>query len=77
VPALYPNKCNGESICPCQSCGNEIVQERAGRDAILSLAGMIVSSISLQRHYAKSATSYCEFGENSTATSSIAANIRA
>jgi vitamin-K-epoxide reductase (warfarin-sensitive) len=31
--------------------------------AILSLTGMIVSSISLQRHYAKSATSYCEFGE--------------
>jgi vitamin-K-epoxide reductase (warfarin-sensitive) len=31
--------------------------------AILSLAGLIVSSISLQRHYAKSATSYCEFGE--------------
>jgi uncharacterized membrane protein len=31
--------------------------------AVLSLAGMIVSSISLQRHYAKSATSYCEFGE--------------
>jgi vitamin-K-epoxide reductase (warfarin-sensitive) len=29
----------------------------------LSVAGMIVSSISLQRHYAKSATSYCEFGE--------------
>ena len=24
---------------------------------------MIVSAISLQRHYAKSATSYCEFGE--------------
>jgi vitamin-K-epoxide reductase (warfarin-sensitive) len=31
--------------------------------AILSLAGMIVSSISLERHYAKSATAYCEFGE--------------
>ena len=31
--------------------------------AFLSLAGMMVSSISLQRHYAKSATSYCEFGE--------------
>ena len=31
--------------------------------AVLSVAGMIVSSISLQRHYAKSATSYCEFGE--------------
>jgi uncharacterized membrane protein len=24
---------------------------------------MIVSAVSLQRHYAKSATSYCEFGE--------------
>jgi vitamin-K-epoxide reductase (warfarin-sensitive) len=31
--------------------------------AVLSLAGMLVSSISLERHYAKSATSYCEFGE--------------
>ncbi len=31
--------------------------------AVLSLAGMIVASISLERHYAKSATSYCEFGE--------------
>lgn len=30
---------------------------------VLSLAGMIVSAVSLQRHYAKSATSYCEFGE--------------
>jgi uncharacterized membrane protein len=31
--------------------------------AALSLAGMIVSAFSLQRHYARSATSYCEFGE--------------
>jgi vitamin-K-epoxide reductase (warfarin-sensitive) len=31
--------------------------------AILSLAGMIVSGISLQRHYAKSATQFCEIGE--------------
>jgi vitamin-K-epoxide reductase (warfarin-sensitive) len=31
--------------------------------AVLSVAGMIVSAVSLQRHYAKSATSYCEFGE--------------
>ena len=31
--------------------------------AALALAGVIVSSISLQRHYAKSATSFCEFGE--------------
>lgn len=31
--------------------------------AILSLAGMVVSAVSLQRHYAKSATNYCDFGE--------------
>jgi vitamin-K-epoxide reductase (warfarin-sensitive) len=31
--------------------------------AVLALAGMIVSAVSLQRHYAKSATSYCEFSE--------------
>ena len=31
--------------------------------AVLSMAGMIVSAVSLQRHYAKSATSYCEFGD--------------
>jgi vitamin-K-epoxide reductase (warfarin-sensitive) len=30
---------------------------------VLSLAGIIVSAVSLQRHYAKSATSYCHFGE--------------
>lgn len=46
----------------------EVVETRLSRSllvgvAILSLAGMIVSSISLERHYAKSATSYCEFGE--------------
>ena len=31
--------------------------------AVLSLAGAIVSGVSLQRHYAKSATSFCDFGE--------------
>src|ERR1700682_5182029 len=31
--------------------------------AVLSVAGMIASGESLQRHYAKSATSFCEFGE--------------
>jgi vitamin-K-epoxide reductase (warfarin-sensitive) len=31
--------------------------------ALLSLGGMIVSGISLQRHYAKSATQFCEIGE--------------
>ena len=31
--------------------------------AVLSLAGVIVSAVSLQRHYAKSATAYCDFGQ--------------
>jgi uncharacterized membrane protein len=31
--------------------------------AILSLAGMAVSAVSLQRHYATSASKFCEFGE--------------
>lgn len=31
--------------------------------AILSLAGAIVSGVSLERHYAKSATSYCDFNQ--------------
>src|SRR5271165_2281955 len=31
--------------------------------AILSLAGMVVSAISLERHYAKSASAFCDFGE--------------
>lgn len=31
--------------------------------AVLSLAGAIVSGVSLERHFAKSATSYCDFSE--------------
>ena len=31
--------------------------------AILALAGMGVSAVSLQRHYAKSASAFCDFGE--------------
>ena len=31
--------------------------------AFLSLAGIAVSGVSLQRHYAKSATTFCEFNE--------------
>jgi len=31
--------------------------------AVLSLAGMIVSAVSLQRHYAKSATAFCDFNQ--------------
>ena len=32
--------------------------------AILAVVGMAVSAFSLQRHYAKSATSFCEVGES-------------
>lgn len=31
--------------------------------AVLSLAGVIDSAISLERHYAKSATTYCDFSQ--------------
>lgn len=31
--------------------------------AMLSLAGVTVSAVSLQRHYAKSATAYCDFNQ--------------
>lgn len=31
--------------------------------AVLSLAGVIVSAVSLQRHYAKSATEFCDFNQ--------------
>jgi uncharacterized membrane protein len=31
--------------------------------AALALAGIVVSAVSLQRHYAKSASAFCDFGE--------------
>jgi uncharacterized membrane protein len=31
--------------------------------AILAVCGIVVSSVSLQHHYAKSKTAYCDFGE--------------
>ena len=31
--------------------------------AVLALAGIAVSAVSLQRHYAKSASAFCDFGE--------------
>jgi uncharacterized membrane protein len=31
--------------------------------AILAVAGVVVSAVSLERHYAKSATAFCDFGE--------------
>ena len=32
--------------------------------AVLALAGIAVSSLALQNHYAKSASSYCDLGES-------------
>jgi uncharacterized membrane protein len=32
--------------------------------AVLAIAGFVVSAVSLQRHYAKSASSFCDVGEN-------------
>ena len=32
--------------------------------AILAVCGIVVSSVSLQHHYAKSKTEYCDIGEN-------------
>jgi vitamin-K-epoxide reductase (warfarin-sensitive) len=31
--------------------------------AVLAVAGIVVSAVSLQRHYAKSTTGFCDFGE--------------
>ncbi len=31
--------------------------------AVISLAGLVVSAVSLQRHYAKSATTFCDFSQ--------------
>ena len=31
--------------------------------AVLAVAGLVVSAVSLERHYAKSATAFCDFGE--------------
>lgn len=31
--------------------------------AVLALAGLVVSAVSLQRHYAKSATAFCDLGQ--------------
>jgi vitamin-K-epoxide reductase (warfarin-sensitive) len=46
------------------------VSEPAGRNrvlfaliAVLALAGVVVSAVSLQRHYAKSATDFCDFNQ--------------
>ena len=51
-----------------QIASSIVIPNKSGRAifaaiAVLSLAGMVVSSISLQRHYAKSATQFCDFSE--------------
>jgi vitamin-K-epoxide reductase (warfarin-sensitive) len=42
-----------------------VLRNRAlfGVIAIFSLAGVLVSAVSLQRHYAKSATAFCDFSQ--------------
>lgn len=35
-----------------------------GLISVLSVAGMVVSSVSLYHHYGSSKTTYCDFGEN-------------
>jgi vitamin-K-epoxide reductase (warfarin-sensitive) len=52
---------NSESSQPTQAAGRPLILFCL--IAFLSVAGMIVSAVSLQRHYAKSTTTYCHFGE--------------
>lgn len=52
---------------PAPSSGAIVARQRRNRAffviiAFLSLAGVIVSAVSLQRHYAKSATAFCDLG---------------
>ena len=51
------------------SPGDSARISRAGRIlfsmvAVLALAGVVVSAVSLQRHYAKSETQFCDLGQN-------------
>jgi vitamin-K-epoxide reductase (warfarin-sensitive) len=54
-----------ESSASSSSSGSSVAANRFlfATIAVLSLAGMIVSAVSLQRHYAKSATQFCDFNE--------------
>jgi uncharacterized membrane protein len=52
-----------------QSVASNLTPAKAARllfiaIAVLSLAGMIVSAVSLQRHYAKSTSAFCDFAEH-------------
>ena len=52
-----------ENLPTARPSGQKVLRSLFWIIALLSLAGMAVSAVSLQRHYAKSATKYCEFGE--------------
>ena len=43
--------------------GRTLVRKLMLAIAIVSFAGMLVSAVSLQRHYARSATQFCDFGQ--------------
>lgn len=56
------------SAIPDQPSGSDQTSAKGNRIlfiviATLALAGMVVSAVSLQRHYAKSASAFCDFGE--------------
>ena len=42
---------------------SNVSKQRMWAIVVLSVCGIIVSSVSLQHHYAKSKTAYCEIGE--------------
>jgi len=43
---------------------NVMIQRLLSVVAILAVCGIVVSSVSLQHHYAKSKTEFCDIGEN-------------
>jgi len=51
-----------------QSAGTNAIPIRRNQGlylatAVLAMAGVVLSAVSLQRHYAKSASAFCDFGE--------------
>ena len=59
-PAMTDSAADPTSEASAKRGANRIL---FGFIAILSLAGIIVSAVSLQRHYARSATAYCDFSQ--------------
>ena len=61
-PGARCRECNREiGLHPMQFC--ESNRFLFALIAVLALAGIVVSAVSLQRHYAKSASAFCDFGE--------------